>query len=167
MVHTTLRYMASISGRAILAIGLTSATLLALTPSVKAEELIVTNPVFRNINSYTTAATAPVATASGVNAVVGSLNVSSNDVFVIKASGTGSLTGSNGDVASYTLAVGTGTGSATATAVSGTPATFYTGSATEAKDNMNLDLTVASTVNFQKLRAGTFSETVTLTIAGS
>ncbi len=98
MLRSTLRQMASISGRAILAIGLTSATVLALAPSAKASDvpsgdITVNNPAVSTINFVPAAVNLSAGTANITDKTsVGGLTTSSNapngyDVKVSSANG--------------------------------------------------------------------------------
>jgi len=95
MLSTTLRRLVSISGRAILAIGLTSATVLALAPSAKAaDNVFLDNAEVEEISFTSTATTGsklPLP-ATGLSEVsIGKITVKSNgpgyDVSATSASG--------------------------------------------------------------------------------
>lgn len=173
MLSTTLRQLVSISGRAILAIGLTSATVLALAPAAKADDVVVNNPAYRSISYGIGTAGAPV---SGLITAtkVGTLTAKANAVFVVKANS--DATGAVGNLVNgatsvpYTLKIGTGTGSPATAAPTGTAAIFYTGTATEAAALAGEDLDVAidtGETDWRTLPVGTYSDTLVVTIAGS
>jgi len=173
MLRSTIRQMASISGRAIIAISLTSATVLALAPSAKADDVVVNNPASRSISYSIGTAGAPVAGLITATKV-GTLTANANAVFVVKANS--DATGAVGNLGSgatsvpYTLKIGTGSGSPATAAPTGTAAVFYTGTATEAAAAIGEDLDVVidtGATDWRTLPVGTYSDTLVVTIAGS
>ena len=173
MLHTTLRQLGIVSGRAILAIGLTSATILALAPSAKADDVVVENPAYRSISYAIGTAGAPV---DGLitTKTVGVLTAKANAVFVVKANSdavgaVGNLI-NGATLVAYTLKIGTGTGSPAPAAPTGTAAIFYTGDATEAAAAIgkNLDVVIdTGATDWRTLPVGTYNDTLTITIAAS
>ena len=181
MLRTTLRQLVSISGRAILAIGLTSTTVLALASSAKAAEtdtqgggVSVTNPPYREINSYS-ANNALVPSASGVTGTIGTLNVSANTTFKIQILSTANavLTGpGTSNTVSYQLKVsgttvaGSGIPNGVLKDVTASAQDFYLGTTEdEALTNENLTVAISSTADFTHKRAGVYTDTLTFSIA--
>lgn len=179
MLRSTIRQMASISGRAILAIGLTSATVLALAPSAKADGGVVTltNPVVQSV-TYTApgAALTPTFT-SGLFAGegAGTLLVISNDAAgysISASSGNGAEVGKlrKGATGGPTIAYQVQLTHATLTGSDG-----YKSLATSQRLWNTTDLAVdpGATLNVQlkitedarKVATGDYSDTITFAIA--
>ncbi|NMF60496.1 hypothetical protein [Pseudanabaena yagii] len=179
MLFTTLRQLASISGRTIVAIGLTSAAVLALAPSAKADTttgtlssqgVSVTNPPYRAINSYT-ANDSLVPNALGVTGTIGTLNVSANTTFKIQILSTAGavLTGpGSSNTVAYQLKVSgvtTGTPNAVLKDITTSAQDFYLGTtADEALSNEDLTVGISSTADFTHKRAGAYTDTLTFSI---
>ncbi len=190
MLRSTLRQMASISGRAILAIGLTSATVLALAPSAKADDngvadnLKVNNPVILSIAYTKQSATVSTAgSASFTGADAGSLGVVSNDElgFTIKATSANAGYLAKGDPATtakaaYELKVldaagVTGTkgylpinNASVGVLVFDTTANLTT--ATGQAASLPVNIQSVTGVDFTLLPSGIYKDTVTFAIAG-
>lgn len=163
MLFTTLRQLASISGRAILAIGLTSATVLALAPSAKAEDITVVNPPYFNASALSGGVAAPTPSASGITPYVfKQLTVQSNKAFDVSISGPNMLK-LDGTSTTYQAAYTVKVGNQAAATPNPTAASFYTGTATEALSPETLDLTVTSTADFTKLPPGNYTAAITVT----
>lgn len=179
MLFTTLRQLASISGRTIIAIGLTSATVLALAPSAKADEVIINNPGIRTI-AYQTAASAtqpPSSTGLFVDLQVGELTVNSNyytgyTINVKSGASSGKeskLYHANAtDFVSYTLRLHDGT----ALIGSGKTLTdadqdLYTDDGTVPAVNKKFGVRITTSENILTKPAGNYTETVVFSISGS
>jgi hypothetical protein len=184
MLRSTLRQMASISGRAILAIGLTSATVLALAPSAKADVLTegglveVLNPVVQNIEYKQPVAklTPTINTTTGVvnDLPAGTVDVISNAANGYTISATsgntvkGSLVGTKGTTPA-TIAYSVKLTHATLTSSTGykaltTSQTLWDTTAQTAGANLNVSIDTGVT-DWRNSPDDTYSDTITFTIA--
>jgi len=180
MLSTTLRRLVSISGRAILAIGLTSATVLALAPSAKAADtegvITVHNEPEQTINSFNaTPIRLPSAANISTATKVGVLNVSSNayDGYIIQVKSSvlgheGKLYNGTVDVV-YSLVMeastangATGTSSGPKT-VTGSPQTLWTNTGGDVA-TVTKDLDVKITADFTGKAAGIYHDTLQFSI---
>ncbi|MBD2189223.1 hypothetical protein [Pseudanabaena mucicola] len=193
MLFTTLRQLVSISGRTILAIGLTSVTVFALAPSAKAEEIVVNNGIAQSVTFVPVRLNVDAQEAMAAAEPVGTLNVVSNSAagYIISAASTnnGSLktTSTAGDVlVPYTLTlakIGTKVGNpatpaATDFGLTTAAQSVWSSAENEVKANNDPDpdITVSIKANFadidgagagtESAPAGLYRDTITFTIEG-
>jgi hypothetical protein len=190
MLRSTIRQMASISGRAILAIGLTSATVLALAPSAKAAdtptadggisvEVTAINTISYSAGSAPTpasleAGTAVFATLTAQNNSGGSWKIRATSQNASKLQTTGTAQNSLGYKV-ITVAGTTGTAAAgtftdpagVALPSSGTTGLLYTTSTTSELNPVTINVKILTDASFSTVKSGTYTDTITYTIAGS
>ncbi len=180
MLSTTLRRLVSISGRTILAIGLTSATVLALAPSAKAGtgtdtgEVSIENPLVNTV-TYAASGSSTIAQFEGAGgAEVGTITVENNSgtAYTLKASSVGGvLTHSDTTTTlAYKIKTVAGTGAGTYVGIlatvptSASPLLIYTGVAADL-GSKTIKLYVKPDLSFSTVRAGVYTDTITYTIA--
>ncbi|MEA5478251.1 hypothetical protein VB774_11550 [Pseudanabaena galeata UHCC 0370] len=185
MLRTTLRQLVSISGRAILAIGLTSATVLALAPSAKAEDIVVENVAIMT-SSYTPVTAKSIkgagldaATSTGLS--IGTMKAQNNSgttwKLYAKSSQNGFLKINAGDAdavgVAYTIdtasksgapIAATGNGVTGATLLStGTVDVYTTNATTSELNEIQLDVIMKTpATSFANRKAGDYKDTITV-----
>ena len=181
MLHTTLRRLVSISGRAILAIGLTSATVLALAPSAKAaptasggEMSVVVAPINDITYSETVVpskATLEGGTAGGTlsaqnnSGTAWTITATSLNGSFLKIDADATAQGKLGYKVSATKVSASGTANASVVLpTTGTTGLLYTGTAAEL-GLVTVNVAIHTDALFSSVKAGTFKDTITYTIA--
>jgi|JI81BgreenRNA_FD_contig_101_391416_length_687_multi_12_in_0_out_0_1 hypothetical protein len=182
MLFSTLRQFASISGRTILAIGLTSATVLALAPSAKAADPSPSGAeVGGNLEQIETIAfTSSTGTGARValtktgalaiaNTKLGSLKVVSNnpDGFTVTVASTNKLLLKQGSYSiAYTLTRGTANDPIVFTDDVGAVVDPVFTPAYAAENGVTEDIKINTTASTHSIPAGEYTDTLTFSYVG-